>query len=386
VEFSPVGGDELAIAMAVQSAEKPPLPDVTSPLLLSALHGGDADHAEGQPRITRMGTDKKTSGLTPAPPSETIRDIRVIRGQNPSHPGDGKIRSDITSPLMLAEATQHALAAVCEKIRTDKIGDEAALADWLVRKLDLFAPAGSPARRQLTEAAQPLVAQQTEITAKIRPNSQTAPAMFEGSGVNEYLLVRGQAKAPAAMVPRGFLEAVAGPNQPEPRNGSGRLELAQRITDPANPLTARVIVNRVWHHLFGRGIVPTTDNLGVLGQSPSHPELLDHLATRFVKEQGWSVKKLIRELVLSLMPQPSRPIRKISCCTAQTCAALKVRPFATRCSQSRAGSIRSPAARPCQCSSAHSWMAAASRAAAARSTATDAAASTPRCDAISSRP
>ncbi|MEQ1851646.1 MAG: DUF1553 domain-containing protein, partial [Chthoniobacteraceae bacterium] len=246
VEFSPVGGNELAIAMVVQSAEKPLLPDVTSPLLLSALHG-----------------------------------------------------AKITSPLSLAEATQRVLAGVCEKIRTDTVGDEAALADWLVRKLDHFAPAGSPARRQLAETAQPLVAQQTEITAKIRPTSQTAPAMFEGSGVNEFLLVRGQAKAPAAMVPRGFLEAVAGQNQPQPKSGSGRLELAQRITDPANPLTARVIVNRVWHHLFGRGIVPTTDNLGVLGQPPSHPELLDHLATRFVKEQGWSVKKLIRELVLS---------------------------------------------------------------------------------------
>ena len=246
VEFSPADAGECAIALLVQSAEKPPLPDFTSERLLGALH-------------------------------------------------DAKI----TSPLTLAEATQRTLAGVCEKIRTDKIGDEAALADWLVRKLNLFAPVGSPARRQLAEAAQPLVAQQTEITAKIRPTSQTAPAMFEGSGVNEFLLVRGQAKTPAAMVPRRFLEAVAGQSQPEPKSGSGRLELAQRITDPANPLTSRVIVNRVWHHLFGRGIVPTTDNLGVLGQPPSHRELLDHLAARFVKEQGWSVKKLIRKLVLS---------------------------------------------------------------------------------------
>jgi hypothetical protein len=246
VEFSPVGEGDLSIAMVVQSAEKPPLPDVTSERLLAALH-------------------------------------------------DAKI----TSPLALADATQRSLADVCEKIRADKIGDDAPLADWLVQKLDLFAPAGSPARRQLAEAAQPLVARQTQITAKIRPTSQTAPAMFEGSGVDEFLLVRGVAKSPAAQVPRHFLEAVTGPNQPETKNGSGRLELAQRITDPANPLTARVIVNRVWHHLFGRGIVPTVDNLGVLGQPPSHRELLDHLAARFVKEQGWSVKKLIRELVLS---------------------------------------------------------------------------------------
>jgi hypothetical protein len=78
--------------------------------------------------------------------------------------------------------------------------------------------------------------------------------------------------------------------------------------DPSNPLTARVMVNRVWHHLFGRGIVPTVDNFGVLGQVPSHPELLDFLARRFVHDQGWSVKALIRELVLSQTYQmSSRP-------------------------------------------------------------------------------
>jgi hypothetical protein len=329
VEFSPAASGELEFAMVVQSAEKPPLPELTSRLLLAALHGADADRAGGEPRISRTGTDKNVAGLTPVAPSENIREIRAIRGQNPPHPSEPEIRGGITSPVELAEATQRVLVGVCEKIRTDKIGDEAALADWLVRKLDLFAPAGSPARRQLAEAAQPLVAQQTEITAKIRPNSQTAPAMFDGSGVDEFLLVRGVAKSPAAMVPRHFLEAVAGPNQPETKNGSGRLELAQRITDPANPLTSRVIVNRVWHHLFGRGIVPTVDNLGVLGQPPSHRELLDHLAARFSAPaslsivptaprtsrqgsnlnpqlstaasggMGWSVKKLIRELVLS---------------------------------------------------------------------------------------
>jgi len=81
--------------------------------------------------------------------------------------------------------------------------------------------------------------------------------------------------------------------------GSGRLELARQMTDPAvNPLIARVMVNRVWHHLFGRGIVASVDNFGVLGEAPTHPELLDHLADRFVKE-GWSLKRLIRALVLS---------------------------------------------------------------------------------------
>ena len=80
--------------------------------------------------------------------------------------------------------------------------------------------------------------------------------------------------------------------------GSGRLELAQRIANSENPLTARVMVNRVWHHLFGTGIVRTVDDFGHVGDLPSHPELLDHLTTEFV-EDGWSVKRLIRRLVLT---------------------------------------------------------------------------------------
>ncbi len=326
VEFSPADDGECAIAMVVQSAEKPPLPGDASARLLTALHGGNLahesqqDHTEGEPRIGRMNTDKKAPPATVAsgplidPPQQNIRAIREVRGQKIPDPSDPGSRTAITSPIALAEALQRVLLEVCENIRTDKIGDDAALADWLVRKLDLFAPAGSPARRTLADAVQPLLAQQRELTAKIRPSSQTAPAMFDGSGVNEFLLARGQSKLAGAQVQRRFLEAIGGPTQSEIKNGSGRLDLAQRITDPANPLTSRVIVNRVWHHLFGRGIVQSVDNLGVLGQPPSHRELLDYLAARFnapaglsslspqlstAAGMGWSVKKLIREIVLS---------------------------------------------------------------------------------------
>jgi hypothetical protein len=86
--------------------------------------------------------------------------------------------------------------------------------------------------------------------------------------------------------------------QPVISSGSGRRELADWIASADNPLTARVYVNRVWQHLFGRGIVASPDNFGSTGQSPSHPELLDYLAVTFV-EDGWSTKKLIRRLVLS---------------------------------------------------------------------------------------
>lgn len=110
---------------------------------------------------------------------------------------------------------------------------------------------------------------------------------------------RGEAEQLGPKVPRGVVSVVQGPAQPAiPAYQSGRLELAHWLTDPKNPLASRVIVNRVWHHLFGEGIVRTTDNFGVTGDRPSHPELLDHLAHRFVSN-GWSLKSLIRQVVLT---------------------------------------------------------------------------------------
>ncbi|MCU0874737.1 MAG: DUF1553 domain-containing protein, partial [Pirellulaceae bacterium] len=146
------------------------------------------------------------------------------------------------------------------------------------------------------------------LARQIQRETATAPAMFEGSGVDEVFLVRGSTKTPASPVPRRFLQALAGPEPISIRSGSGRRELAETIASDQNPLTARVIVNRVWHHLFGRGIVPTVDNFGVLGQGPSHPELLDWLAVHFTTDLGWSIKSLVRELMLSRAYQmSSRP-------------------------------------------------------------------------------
>ena len=121
--------------------------------------------------------------------------------------------------------------------------------------------------------------------------------MLDGTGVDEHLLIRGSAKTPGPEVPRRFLEAISG-DKPIADAGSGRLELARQLVGPSNPFVARVVVNRVWHHLFGRGIVASVDNFGVLGEPPTHPELLDHLADRFVRD-GWSLKRLIRTIVLT---------------------------------------------------------------------------------------
>ncbi len=114
-----------------------------------------------------------------------------------------------------------------------------------------------------------------------------------------FVCIRGNIQNRGDKVARGFLH-VATVGQPPviPAKESGRRELAMWLTHPDNPLTARVMVNRIWHALFGAGLVRTVDNFGATGERPSHPELLDYLALRFVQE-GWSVKQLIREIMLS---------------------------------------------------------------------------------------
>ena len=116
--------------------------------------------------------------------------------------------------------------------------------------------------------------------------------------IDSPLYVRGELEHPGDPVPRGFPTVLSGETPPTIAGGSGRLALAEQLASRENPLTARVMVNRVWLHLFGRGLVPTPDNLGAAGQAPSHPELLDTLAVSFM-DQDWSVKPLIRRIVLS---------------------------------------------------------------------------------------
>lgn len=137
------------------------------------------------------------------------------------------------------------------------------------------------------------------------PNPVRTPAMADGTGSNEKVFIRGNPGTLGDIVPRRFLEAIDGSEPRGFNDGSGRIDLARRITDPSNPFLARVMVNRVWHHLFGRGIVATPDDFGVLGQRPTHPELLDWLAAFFQDEAQWSVKRLIRLLVTSRTYQMS---------------------------------------------------------------------------------
>jgi hypothetical protein len=119
--------------------------------------------------------------------------------------------------------------------------------------------------------------------------------------------IRGNPANPGKTVHRGFPKFLAGANQPPIRKGSGRRELARWLTRPDHPLTARVMVNRLWQHHFGSGLVRTSTNFGVMGERPSHPELLDYLAGRFVSS-GWSVKAMHRLIMLSSAYQQSTQV------------------------------------------------------------------------------
>ena len=138
------------------------------------------------------------------------------------------------------------------------------------------------------------------------PERPIAMAVSEGEkAVDMHICVRGNYHNKGEIATRGFLQVATRGTMPKiANNGSGRRELAEWLANADNPLTARVMANRVWHHLMGAGLVRTVDNFGVTGELPSHPELLDYLAVRFVQE-GWSVKKLIREIVLSRTYQMS---------------------------------------------------------------------------------
>lgn len=148
---------------------------------------------------------------------------------------------------------------------------------------------GSPAPALSAEVLS--LVKQGEAMANQLPNPRFALAMAEGTPEGAAVYIRGSHRSLGERVPRRFLTALGG------KEGD-RLTLANEVASADNPLTSRVLVNRLWHHLFGRGIVASVDDFGPMGQLPSHPELLDWLASELV-EKDWSVKAMLREIVLS---------------------------------------------------------------------------------------
>jgi hypothetical protein len=176
------------------------------------------------------------------------------------------------------------------------------------RLREVFSPQGPfKLNPQQVEAKLPSAERQTlgdmrKEATRLRRDSPPAPpmahAIAEGTPADMHVYVRGNPRKEGEVAPRRFLRILAGDAPPAFHKGSGRLELARAIASKDNPLTARVMVNRVWQHHFGKGIVGTPSNFGMLGERPTHPELLDHLSSRFIAS-GWSIKALHRDILLS---------------------------------------------------------------------------------------
>ena len=180
-------------------------------------------------------------------------------------------------------------------LRTSPISSNAAAkVEWMIRHPELFDTPTSAADDRLTD----YFVEREKLLKQLRPEGPTAPTAWEGAAVDEHLLIRGNHRTVGELVPRRFLEAIDAESPQDYRLPGGRLTLAQRLVNKNDPLPARVMVNRLWQHLFGAGLVRTSDNFGSMGEQPSHPELLDHLSRQFM-DDGWSIKRMLRRMTLS---------------------------------------------------------------------------------------
>ncbi len=167
---------------------------------------------------------------------------------------------------------------------------------WLIERFAGDMKADLLALAALSEKGMKLERERAALTASA-PKIPVAYAVSEGSPHDVKLQLRGDPEKPGPVQPRRWLEVFGG-QAISTRSGSGRLQLADWIASKSNPLTARVMVNRIWLHHFGKGLVKTANDFGTRGIAPTHPELLDWLAAEFV-ESGWSVKAMHRRIMLS---------------------------------------------------------------------------------------
>lgn len=154
-------------------------------------------------------------------------------------------------------------------------------------------------KEKASEEIQVLLEKEADLRSSLQEPLHFFFGVTDGYGKNSPVFIRGNhQEVSAEKVPRTFLTALGTRNNNLDVTGSGRKELAEVMLDKNNPLTTRVMVNRIWHHLFGKGIVETVDNFGLQGKLPSHPELLDYLSLYF-KKNNYSVKEVIRLILLS---------------------------------------------------------------------------------------
>jgi hypothetical protein len=186
-------------------------------------------------------------------------------------------------------------------------GDNRFYTEVALGKGPLTLPAEKPEAFYSADAKQQIAVLQADlkaIKAKAPPEPPFACAVAEDKPVDQRVFLRGNPEAKGEPVAKRFPEILAGEEQAPINEGSGRLELANWLASPRNPLPARVMANRLWQGHFGQGLVRTPNNFGFAGERPSHPELLDWLAAEFI-EQGWSMKRMHRMLLLSSTYQQS---------------------------------------------------------------------------------
>ncbi len=259
----------------------------------TAAAGGK--NRNGTPLLTLTGGSAKTTAVTPAPsaapatpasPPATARtdaiDARLqqLAAKNPK------------ALERLAKMTPEQKEKVLRRFREKGAAEPAAATPGTATST---APANTNAIAALTMDKK----KKKGYAPAFKQEGDLCMGVMEGRRTDARVLVRGEIDQPTETVPRGFVPVLTNGDAPKISEiESGRIQLAQWLTSPTNPLTARVAVNRIWLHLFGAGLVRTADNFGATGEKPSHPELLDTLAVQFEKD-GWSVKKMVRSLVLS---------------------------------------------------------------------------------------
>ena len=226
--------------------------------------------------------------------SFAVQEIRTSdKTQVPSRP-NGISAAILQQTPSTREELAKALGAAWDVARDNLINgtlndDQVGWVNWMLQREIITVSEGSELHA---------ICQEVHRLDDEMPSPDKALAMIDGSPEDEFVHIRGSHKNLGNVVPRRFLLAISGEEQPSLGPNSGRLALARRVTEDGRHLTARVLVNRLWHHLMGRGIVFSVDDFGAMGQPPSHPELLDWMAQDFV-DGGWSIKRAIRQIVLS---------------------------------------------------------------------------------------
>ena len=221
--------------------------------------------------------------------------------------GGGGLDYYDTKMLVRLGSDSQAIAPVSENAKKLEDLDKAlaaALADFEALRGkpegNELGPDGRPKRAIARQKLNQLQLEKLALSDPASNGGRVALGVREAEQIGDTeIRVRGEAEKLGPTASRGFLSVVQFPGQPQINaSQSGRLELAEWLTSDKNPLTARVMANRVWQHLFGQGLVKSVDNFGSTGDMPSHPELLDYLASQFVRN-GWSIKQLIRTVVLT---------------------------------------------------------------------------------------